>query len=232
MRPASSKDNLETSDVGKSEHFTFASSLLQAIYNKLFIWIVGKINSVISQKLANGPKSSFLFEQLCINFANEKLQQFFVAHIFKLEQEEYLKEGVMWNNIQFSDNQKILDLLAGKPCNVLALIDEETNFPKGSDSTLLNKMNSTHRKDKAYINSKSEHDRHFGIRHFAGDVSYNTNGFLEKNRDGVSYDIIKTIEMSTNRLLHDIFEKDLSTNGVKPSKIAKFIMTPTNSMRV
>ncbi|MED6273572.1 hypothetical protein CHARACLAT_007774 [Characodon lateralis] len=285
---ASTKDNLETSDVGKSEHFTFASSLLQvqrsslanslthrsfmtnrervtkplsceqatdcrdafvkAIYNKLFIWIVGKINSVISQKLANGPKSSFLsvglldifgfenfktnsFEQLCINFANEKLQQFFVVHIFKLEQEEYLKEGVMWNNIQFSDNQKILDLLAGKPCNVLALIDEETHFPKGSDSTLLNKMNSTHRKDKAYINSKSEHDRHFGIRHFAGDVSYNTNGFLEKNRDGVSYDIIKTIEMSTNRLLRDIFEKDLSTNGVKPSKIAKFIMMPTNSMR-
>lgn len=70
------------------------------------------------------------FEQLCINFANEKLQQFFVSHIFKLEQEEYLKEAVHWNNIKFSDNKGILELLAGKPCNLLALIDEESHFPK------------------------------------------------------------------------------------------------------
>lgn len=70
------------------------------------------------------------FEQLCINFANEKLQQFFVGHIFKLEQKEYLKEDIVWKNIKFSDNQNILDLLAGKPCNVLALIDEESHFPK------------------------------------------------------------------------------------------------------
>lgn len=72
----------------------------------------------------------YSFEQLCINFANEKLQQFFVAHIFKIEQEEYLKEGVVWDNIKYSDNQNILNLLAVKPCNILALIDEETQFPK------------------------------------------------------------------------------------------------------
>lgn len=72
----------------------------------------------------------YSFEQLCINFANEKLQQFFVDHIFKLEQKEYLKEGIVWNNIEYSDNQNILDLLAVKPCNLLALIDEESHFPK------------------------------------------------------------------------------------------------------
>ena len=72
----------------------------------------------------------YSFEQLCINFANEKLQQFFVAHIFKLEQEEYLKEDIVWNKMDFSDNQNILDLLVGKPCNLLALIDEESHFPK------------------------------------------------------------------------------------------------------
>lgn len=70
------------------------------------------------------------FEQLCINFANEKLQQFFVGHIFKLEQKEYQKEDIVWNNIKFSDNENILDLLAAKPCNLLALIDEESHFPK------------------------------------------------------------------------------------------------------
>ncbi|AWP04504.1 putative unconventional myosin-VIIa-like [Scophthalmus maximus] len=272
---ATTQNNLETSDVSKSEHFTVAASLLEvetsslatslthrsfmtnrervttplsseqaafcrdafvkAIYNKLFIWIVGKINSVTYKKLTNSPESSFLsiglldifgfenfstnsFEQLCINFANEKLQQFFVAHIFKLEQEEYLKEGVVWNKIDFSDNQNILDLLAGKACNLLALIDEESHFPKGSDVTMLNKMNQQHSGNKTYIASKTEYDTHFGIKHFAGVVSYDSQGFLEKNRDAFSFDIIKTIDKTTNALLRQIFETDLSTNGAQTDK--------------
>ncbi|XP_017275826.1 unconventional myosin-VIIa [Kryptolebias marmoratus] len=284
---ASTKHNLETSDVAKSEHFNIASSLLEvqktsmatslthrsfmtnrervtkplssdqatdcrdavvkAIYNKLFIWIVGKINSVIYKKLSSKPRSSFLsiglldifgfenfqtnsFEQLCINFANEKLQQFFVAHIFKLEQEEYRKEGVVWDNIKFSDNQNILDLLAGTTCNLLALINEETQFPKGSDVTLLSKMNQEHKGNEIYINSKSEHETYFGIRHFAGVVYYDTNGFLEKNRDAVSSDIIRMIDLSTNKLLRQIFENELSTNGVKNKNI-RIIMTPISTLR-
>uniref|UniRef100_A0AAQ5XXJ5 Myosin VIIBb n=1 Tax=Amphiprion ocellaris TaxID=80972 RepID=A0AAQ5XXJ5_AMPOC len=223
-------------------------ALVKAIYNKLFIWIATKINSVIYKKLTNNPKKSYLsiglldifgfenfeinsFEQLCINFANEKLQQFFVSHIFKLEQEEYLKEDIVWNNIKFSDNQSILDLLAGKPCNLLALIDEESHFPKGSDSTLLQKVNVQHKGSKVYIPSKSEHDTDFGICHFAGAVHYNSNGFLEKNRDAVSYDIIKMVDISTNELLHQIFENELSNNGPKMANNRKVIMTPKSSLR-
>ncbi|XP_041849279.1 unconventional myosin-VIIa-like [Melanotaenia boesemani] len=285
---ASVQNNMETSDVCKSEHFSIAASLLQvktssletclthrsfmttrervtkplnseqasdcrdafvkAIYNKLFIWIVQHINSVIYKKVTNSPKSTYLsiglldifgfenfhtnsFEQLCINFANEKLQQFFVGHIFKLEQEEYLKEDIVWNNIKFSDNQKILDLLAGKPCNLLALIDEESHFPKGTDITLLTKLNQQHGGNKIYISSRSEHDRDFGICHFAGVVMYNTHGFLEKNRDAVSFDILNMIDSSTNKLLHETFKSDLSTNGVKAPKNARIIMTPMNSLR-
>ncbi|XP_054452712.1 unconventional myosin-VIIa-like [Anoplopoma fimbria] len=285
---ANTENNLETSDVSKSEHFSIAASLLEvhksslatslthrsfmtnrervikplsaeqasdcrdafvkAIYNKLFIWIVGKINSVIYKRLTHCPKSSFLsiglldifgfenfntnsFEQLCINFANEKLQQFFVGHIFKLEQKEYRKEDIVWNNIKFSDNQNILDVLAVKPCNLLALIDEESQFPKGSDVTMLNKMNQQHRGNKTYIASKSEHDTDFGIRHFAGVVYYDSKGFLEKNRDAVSFDIIKMVEKTTNKLLHQIFESELSTNGAKISKNNKVIMTPKSSLR-
>ncbi|XP_072219091.1 unconventional myosin-VIIb-like [Leuresthes tenuis] len=284
---ASTQNNLETSDVCKSEHFTFAASLLQvnnsslatslthrtfmtnkervtkplnsdqaadcrdafvkAIYNKLFIWIVGTINNVIYKKVANNRKS-FLsiglldifgfenfytnsFEQLCINFANEKLQQFFVSHIFKLEQEEYLKEDIVWNNIKFSDNQNILDLLAGIPCNLLSLIDEESHFPKGSDVTMLTKMNQQHHENQIYIASKSEHDTDFGINHFAGVVYYNTNGFLEKNRDAVSYDVLKMIDTSTNKLLHQIFESNLSTNGLNVPKNTRIVMTPRSSLR-
>ena len=70
------------------------------------------------------------FEQLCINFANEQLQQFFVRHVFKLEQEEYAREGVVWTHIDYNDNQGTLNVLASKPLNILALIDEERSFPK------------------------------------------------------------------------------------------------------
>ncbi|XP_067331026.1 unconventional myosin-VIIa-like isoform X1 [Channa argus] len=223
-------------------------AFVKAIYNKLFIWIVKKINSVIYKKLTNSPKSNCLsiglldifgfenfktnsFEQLCINFANEKLQQFFVGHIFKLEQKEYLKEDIVWNNINFSDNQNILDLLVGKPCNLLALIDEESHFPKGSDLTMLNKMNQEHKKNTTYIASKSEHDTHFGINHFAGAVFYDSRGFLEKNRDAVSFDVIKMVETSTNNLLRQIFESELSTNTAKITNNKKIIMTPRNSLR-
>ncbi|KAM8728243.1 unconventional myosin-VIIa-like [Acanthopagrus schlegelii] len=223
-------------------------AFVKAIYNKLFIWIVKKINSIIYQRLIKNPKSSFLsiglldifgfenfhsnsFEQLCINFANEKLQQFFVGHIFKLEQKEYLKEDIVWKNIKFSDNQNILDLLAGKPCNVLALIDEESHFPKGSDITMLNKMNKQHKKNKIYVGSRSEHDTYFGIHHFAGVVYYDSKGFLEKNRDGISSDIIKMVEMSKNKLLHQIFENELSTNGLKVANNKRVIITPKSSLR-
>ncbi|XP_061696486.1 unconventional myosin-VIIa-like isoform X2 [Syngnathoides biaculeatus] len=286
---AHTQNNLESSDVSKSEHFGIAASLLKvqnsvlanslthrtfmtnrervtkpldceqasasrdafvkAIYNKLFVWIVGKINGVIHKRIADDPKSSFLsiglldifgfenfqtnsFEQLCINFANEKLQQFFVGHIFKLEQKEYLKESIVWNNIKFGDNQKILDLLAGKPCNLLALIDEESLFPKGSDLTMLGKMNRQHRGDEAYVPSKGERDTDFGIRHFAGVVYYDSRGFLEKNRDAVSADIFKMVDLSSNKLLQQIFTAELSFNGVKTTNSKRVLITPGNSMRL
>jgi len=78
----------------------------------------------------NSLCDSYSFEQLCINYANEQLQQFFVKHIFKLEQQEYAREDIVWKNIDFNDNQNTLDVLAIKPLNILALIDEESHFPK------------------------------------------------------------------------------------------------------
>uniref|UniRef100_A0A3P9J1V9 Myosin VIIAb n=1 Tax=Oryzias latipes TaxID=8090 RepID=A0A3P9J1V9_ORYLA len=202
-------------------------AVVKAIFNKLFKWIVENINNVIYKRLANNPKSSYLsiglldifgfenfevnsFEQLCINYANEKLQQFFVGHIFKLEQEEYMKEGIVWNNIKFSDNQNVLDLLADKPCNVFALIDEESQFPKGTDLTFLTKLNQHHGREKTYVASQSQHNTNFGVNHFAGVVHYDTKGFLEKNRDAISYDIKHMIEASTNKSLRQLFQTELS----------------------
>uniref|UniRef100_A0AAR2IU14 Myosin motor domain-containing protein n=1 Tax=Pygocentrus nattereri TaxID=42514 RepID=A0AAR2IU14_PYGNA len=128
-------------------------ALAKAVYSRLFMWIFGKINSAIHKTTTdasctlrtiglldifgfeNFSKNSF--EQLCINYANEQLQQFFVEHIFKLEQEEYLKEGITWKNVSFTDNQRTLELLARKPLNILALIDEESHFPKASQKSAI-----------------------------------------------------------------------------------------------
>ena len=112
------------------------------------------------------------FEQLCINYANENLQQFFVHHIFKLEQEEYDNEHINWKHIAFEDNQRILDLIASKSMNIIALIDEESRFPKGTDRSLCDKLHANHSKNEHFIPRKTDNIINFGIRHFAGNVYY------------------------------------------------------------
>ncbi|XP_060754217.1 unconventional myosin-VIIa [Neoarius graeffei] len=207
-------------------------ALAKVIYTRLFMWIFGKINSAIHKQQtssSHNQKSISLldifgfenfvtnsFEQLCINYANEQLQQFFVAHIFKLEQEEYLKEGVTWKNVSFTDNQHTLDLLALQPLNLLSLIDEETHFPKGTDKSMLDKMNNKHRRNKMYIPPKANHILQFGVRHFAGVVFYDCKGFLEKNRDMLNLDIIMLFQKSSSKLLRQIFETELNTCRSKP----------------
>ena len=130
------------------------------------------------------------FEQFCINYANENLQQFFVKHIFKMEQEEYTKEGINWKNISFIDNQAILNMIAQKPMNIFALIDDQTKFPRATDGTLVEKLHQEHGKNPAYLKPRSNASTVFGINHFAGVVLYNCKGFLEKNRDTASNDIL------------------------------------------
>ncbi|XP_030630586.1 unconventional myosin-VIIa [Chanos chanos] len=223
-------------------------ALVKAVYSRLFVWIFVKINKAVYRREANesayvGNSIGLLdifgfedfknnsFEQLCINYANEQLQQFFVRHVFKLEQAEYAKEGVVWKHIAFNDNQETLDLLAGKPLNILALIDEESQFPKGTDTTLLNKMNQVHGRNSMYIASRTNHHNQFGIQHFAGEVYYDPKGFLEKNRDTLSTDIIKLIERSSNKLLREIFESELNSKTAMAPSNRRIIMTPTNSLK-
>uniref|UniRef100_A0A8C5BYF8 Myosin VIIAa n=1 Tax=Gadus morhua TaxID=8049 RepID=A0A8C5BYF8_GADMO len=197
------------------------------IYGRLFVWIVGKINAAIYKPPPNPSKAvrrsiglldifgfeNFTinsFEQLCINFANENLQQFFVRHVFKLEQEEYNLENINWQHIEFTDNQDALDMIAIKPMNIISLIDEESKFPKGTDNTMLNKLNSQHRLNTYYIPPKNSYETQFGVQHFAGVVYYETKGFLEKNRDTLYGDIIQLVHSSKNKFIKQIFQADVA----------------------
>ncbi|XP_036834842.1 unconventional myosin-VIIa isoform X2 [Oncorhynchus mykiss] len=224
-------------------------AFVKAIYGRLFVWVVGKINKAVFKPppedtkyvrqsiglldifgFENFNKNSF--EQLCINFANEQLQQFFVKHVFKLEQDEYARENIVWKHIDYNDNQRTLDVLANKSLNILALIDEESNFPKGTDTTMINKMNQVHGKGDVYVPPKNNHDTQFGIQHFAGVVHYDSKGFLEKNRDALSTDLIQLVEKSSNKMLKQAFQNELSSNGEIASANPKMTITPKNSLRL
>uniref|UniRef100_A0A8D0CXJ8 Myosin VIIA n=1 Tax=Sander lucioperca TaxID=283035 RepID=A0A8D0CXJ8_SANLU len=202
-------------------------AFVKGIYGRLFVWIVDKINAAIFRppscesniiRRSIGLLDIFgfenfivnSFEQLCINFANENLQQFFVRHVFKLEQEEYNLEDISWQHIEFTDNQDALDMIANKPMNIISLIDEESKFPKGTDATMLYKLNSQHKLNYNYIPPKNSYATQFGIQHFAGVVNYETRGFLEKNRDSLHTDIIQLIHSSKNKFIKQIFQADVA----------------------
>ncbi|XP_049788298.1 myosin-VIIa-like [Schistocerca cancellata] len=198
-------------------------AFVKGIYGRVFIYIVNKINNTVNKQDIPTKNSigvldifgfenfkSNSFEQLCINYANENLQQFFVRHIFKLEQEEYTQEGINWKHMEFVDNQEILDLIGMKPINIMALIDEESKFPKGTDKTMLNKVHRNHGSDKYFLKPISEHEQVFGLNHFAGTVYYDVNGFLEKNRDTFSADLKQVVYISSNKFLKTLFAGDFN----------------------
>jgi len=210
--------------MGTEASMDVRDAFVKGIYGRLFIWIIDKINKAIFKSTPRHTRKSIgvldifgfenfdnnSFEQLCINYANENLQQFFVHHIFKMEQEEYSNEGINWSKIEFVDNQEALDMIAVKPMNIFALVDEESKFPKGTDATLLTKLNTQHGKDKNYLKPKSDLNQLFGISHFAGVVFYNSKGFLDKNRDTFSMDLLQVIQTSSFKFMSAMFKEDFA----------------------
>ncbi|KAI3457512.1 hypothetical protein Pfo_014175 [Paulownia fortunei] len=185
-------------------------SLAKFIYASLFNWLVEKINlSLAMGKQQTGRSISILdiygfesfkknsFEQFCINYANERLQQHFNRHLFKLEQEEYELDGIDWTKIDFEDNEDCLDLFEKKPLGLISLLDEESNFPKATDLTFATKL-------KQHLNAnhcfKGERGGAFSVRHYAGEVIYDTREFLEKNRDPLHSEIIQLLSSCTRQL--------------------------------
>ncbi|XP_044049889.1 unconventional myosin-Va isoform X11 [Siniperca chuatsi] len=205
-------------------------ALSKHIYAKLFNWIVEHVNKAL---ITNVKQHSFIgvldiygfetfeinsFEQFCINYANEKLQQQFNMHVFKLEQEEYMKEQIPWTLIDFYDNQPCINLIEAK-MGVLDLLDEECKMPKGSDDSWAQKLYNTHLKTCSLFEKPRMSNRAFIIQHFADKVEYQCEGFLEKNKDTVNEEQINVLKASKFDLLVELFqdeEKATSPTGQVP----------------
>lgn len=132
------------------------------------------------------------------------MQQYFNQHIFKLEQEEYTREKVPWDSIPFVDNQECLDLIEKKPLCLLSMLDEECKFPSGSDASWLTKLHQTLEKHKYYVKPRLSRTA-FGVNHYAGEVTYETASFLEKNRDTLYDELVVLIQGSSVEFIASLF---------------------------
>uniref|UniRef100_A0A4W6FBV1 Myosin VB n=1 Tax=Lates calcarifer TaxID=8187 RepID=A0A4W6FBV1_LATCA len=194
-------------------------ALAKHIYARMFDWIVEHINMSLQ---TSSKQHSFIgvldiygfetfelnsFEQFCINYANEKLQQQFNSHVFKLEQEEYMKEQIPWTLIDFYDNQPCIDLIEAR-LGILDLLDEECKVPKGTDQNWAQKLYKQHG-SSAHFQKPRMSNTSFIIIHFADKVEYQCEGFLEKNRDTVYEEQINILKASQFQLVADLFhDKD------------------------
>ncbi|XP_055383448.1 myosin-IIIb-like [Condylostylus longicornis] len=201
-------------------------AMAKGLYGRLFDWMVNQINLILSfNKLScneqlsvglldifgfeNFPKNSF--EQLCINIANEQIQYYFNQHIFTWEQQEYIAEGIPVDLVEFSDNRPVLDMLLSRPLGLLALLDEESRFPRATDRTFIEKCHNNI-KSKFYIRPKSDACC-FAIQHFAGRVIYQADSFLEKNRNFLPAEVIQLVRQSKIDMVRFLFQCPITKTG-------------------
>jgi myosin heavy subunit len=210
----------------------------KSIYSDLFNWIVQKINQNIYKESRKKCKMIGIldiygfevfddnsFEQFCINFANEKLQQHFNHHMFKLEQSEYSKEGIDWKHIHYEDNQECLDLIE-KQFGLIDLLDEQSKLPKGSDKIFLSSIYSKVSSQKL-SNPGVFKNEFFGIEHYAGTVFYNVLGFLDKNRDFLNPSLQSLLETSQ---ISFIITKKSATSAISAVSVASQFKNQLNQL--
>ncbi|XP_062409635.1 myosin heavy chain, fast skeletal muscle-like [Sardina pilchardus] len=205
------------------------SALAKSIYERMFLWMVIRINQMLDTKQ---PRQFFIgvldiagfeifdynsMEQLCINFTNEKLQQFFNHHMFVLEQEEYKKEGIEWEFIDFGMDLAACIELIEKPMGIFAILEEECMFPKASDTTFKNKLYDQHLgKCNAFQKpkpAKGKAEAHFSLVHYAGTVDYNITGWLDKNKDPLNESVVQLYQKSGVKLLPVLYPPVIEEAG-------------------
>merc|ERR1719290_231196 len=199
------------------------TALCKSLFERMFWWIVERVNVAFETKKRRAYFIGVLdiagfeifeynsFDQLCINYTNERLQQFFNHHMFVLEQEEYKKEGIKWESIDFGmDLAKTIDLIE-KPGGILAMLEEECIVPKATDTTYLNKLNKTHAgKSDSYKKPTPKETKQGGgdfiLHHYAGSVGYSVAGWLEKNKDPINAHTAGLFSKAGNALVAHLFQ--------------------------
>jgi len=202
-----------------------ADAFAKEIYAKTFLWLVRTINdATCAEKNYNSgdaakitPTSHFgiiglldifgfetfevnRFEQLCINYCNEKLQQKFTQDIFRSVQVEYEHEGIELEEITYDDNTDALDLVEGR-MGLLAFLNEECVRPKGSDKTFVYKAQAMNKENRCFFRDKHAADTEFGIHHYAGKVLYDATNFVKKNADTLPSDLLNCAKLSSNAII-------------------------------
>ncbi|XP_076828532.1 unconventional myosin-IXb isoform X2 [Brachyhypopomus gauderio] len=207
-----------------SEAVTARDSMAKSLYSSLFDWIVLRINHALLNKrdmeesvpcLSVGILDIFgfedfktnSFEQFCINYANEQLQHYTSHHIFRLEQEEYLAEGITWTTVDYTDNIGCINLICKKPTGLLYLLDEESSFPHATDNTLLEKFKREHQKNPFFVPIPVLEPA-FVILHYAGKVKYQIKDFRAKNTDHMRPDIVALLRSSKRSYLKQLIGSD------------------------
>ncbi|XP_030752190.1 myosin heavy chain, muscle isoform X43 [Sitophilus oryzae] len=222
-------------------------AMSKAMFDRLFKFLVKKCNETLDTQQKRQHFIGVLdiagfeifdyngFEQLCINFTNEKLQQFFNHHMFVLEQEEYAREGIVWQFIDFGMDLAACIELIEKPMGILSILEEESMFPKATDQTFVEKLNTNHLgKSPNFQKPKppkpGQQAAHFTLGHYAGNVPYNITGWLEKNKDPLNDTVVDLFKKGTNKLLCEIFAdhpgqsggQDAGGKGAKRTKGSAF----------
>ncbi|XP_035245186.1 myosin heavy chain, fast skeletal muscle-like [Anguilla anguilla] len=206
-------------------------ALCKSVYEKMFLWMVVRINEMLDTKQQRNYFIGVLdiagfeifdfntLEQLCINFTNEKLQQFFNHHMFVLEQEEYKKEGIEWEFIDFGMDLAACIELIEKPMGIFSILEEECMFPKASDTTFKNKLYDQHMGKTAAFQkpkpAKGKAEAHFALVHYAGTVDYNIAGWLDKNKDPLNDSVVQLYQKSSMKLLAHLYASHGAADDAK-----------------
>jgi len=210
------------------------NALAKEIYSRTFLWLVREVNSATSaeENYKGGGQTDFGiiglldifgfesfpvngFEQLAINYCNEKLQQKFTKDIFQSVQEEYKYEGIDLDDIKFDDNSDVLDLIEARG-GLLAMLNEECVRPSGNDAAFVSKAISGNKKSKALIADMRMGPMEFGVHHFAGKVNYNADGFVGRNTDVLPADLKSCALASSNEIISKHLDNDSMSKTEEP----------------